>query len=69
VFEFVETSFDAVALLVKFAVVRSLEFAVAFRRDNRSRTDALRLCHERIGIVTSIGDDSFGLLAGQQLCG
>lgn len=41
VFEFVEASFDAVALFIEFAVVSSLKFAIAFGWDDGLSAEAL----------------------------
>ena len=67
-FELVEAAFDAIALLIQFAVIGALLFAVAFGRDHRHGAHVLRLRHESIGIVATVGDDGLGLLVDQQLC-
>ena len=67
-FEFVEAAFDAIALLVQFSVVGPLELAIAFRRNYGPRTDVLRLRHQSVGVVASVGDHRFRAPAAQQLC-
>lgn len=66
-FEFVEAPFDAVTLLVEFAVVRPLQLAVAFGWDYRRRTHLLRPLQQEIGIVAAVSKDGLGMLTFQQL--
>ncbi len=68
-FEFVEASLDAVALLVQFAVVAALVLAVAFRRDDDFCAECFGLRDQHIGVVAAVGKDGFGLLSVQQLRG
>ena len=68
-FEFVEASLDAVALLVQFAIVAALVFAVAFRRDHDFCAECFGLRDQNIGVVASVGEDGFGVLSVQQLRG
>ena len=68
-FEFVEASLDAVALLVQFAIVAALVLAVAFWRDHCFCAECFRLRDQNIGVVAAVGEDGFGLLSLEQLRG
>ena len=67
-FEFVEASFDSVALLVEFPVIVSLQLSIAFGWDHGFCAEMLRLCYEAVGIVAAVGEHGFGTLAIEQLC-
>ena len=66
VFEAVEAAFDAVAELIKGAVVWALYLAVDLGRDDGFGTDCLDGSNDGAGVVFTVGHDDLGLTTGKQ---
>ncbi len=64
--ESVEASFDAIAELVKGAIVWSLDLAIDFGRDDGFGPDCFDGSDDAAGVVTTIGHDNLRLTTGQQ---
>lgn len=68
-FEFVEEAFDDVALFVEFAIIGTLELAVALGRNDDPSCGSADVVDQMIGIVSLIGQSSLRLKTLDEVVG